>query len=304
MNCLEIFSLICNDVYEKLLNRAGNHYFKTIHPIQHANILIKNALYSDKSVMICRCGTTECQAIYKYLHAKNNLPYGAPILPILCTNSGFFPENEDLWFRFSKLMLDSFRHADIQAVLKSGGGENYLLKHFAPNAELIDIGALDPVHGWTEALEGKKVLVIHPFTETIKSQYLEHRTEIFKGTNFLPKFELKTIKAVQTLAGTRDDRFENWFQALDYMTDAISHEDFDIAIIGCGAYGYPLAARIKQMGKKAVHMGGASQLLFGIIGDRWINHPRIKPWINDSWVRPSKNEQPAGFKNIEGGCYW
>ena len=147
-------------------------------------------------------------------------------------------------------------------------------------------------------------MVIHPFTETIKSQYLEHRTEIFKGTNFLPKFELKTIKAVQTLAGTRDDRFENWFQALDYMTDAISHVDFDIAIIGCGAYGYPLAARIKQMGKKVVHMGGSSQLLFGIIGDRWINHPRIKPWINDSWVRPSKNEQPAGFKNVEGGCYW
>lgn len=304
MNFLEIFQLLCNDVYEKFLNRSGNHYYKTVYPVQYANVLIKNALCSDKSVMICRCGTVECQAIYKYLHAKNNLPYGVPILPILCNNAGFFPKNEDLWFKFGELMLDSFGYADIQAVLKVGGGENYLLKHYAYNAELIDLGALDPVHGWTEALEGKKVLVIHPFIETIKSQYLKHRTEIFIGTNFLPKFELKTIKAVQTLAGAKDDRFENWFQALDYMTDAISHVDFDIAIIGCGAYGYPLAARIKQMGKKAVHMGGSSQLLFGIIGDRWINHPRIKPWINDSWVRPSKNEQPAGFKKVEGGCYW
>lgn len=304
MNFFEILSLLYNDIYDKLLNRSGNHYYKTVYPIPYANTLIKNALCSDKNVMICRCGTTECQAIYKYLHAKNKLPYGAPILPILCNNAGFFPKKEALWFKFGELMLECFHYSDIQAVLNSGGGENYLLKHYAPNAKLIDLGTLDPVHGWTTALEEKKVLVIHPFTETIKSQYLTKRTEIFRGTNYLPKFELKTIKAVQTIAGSKDERFENWFQALDYMTNKVSNIDFDIAIIGCGAYGYPLAARIKQMGKKAVHMGGATQLLFGIIGDRWINHPRIKPWINNSWVRPSENEKPAGFKKIEGGCYW
>jgi hypothetical protein len=39
--------------------------------------------------------------------------------------------------------------------------------------------------------------------------------------------------------------------------------DFDIAIIGCGAYSFPLAANVKRIGKNSVHLGGASQLLFG-----------------------------------------
>ena len=45
--------------------------------------------------------------------------------------------------------------------------------------------------------------------------------------------------------------------------------DFDTAIIGCGAYGFPLAAKLKAAGKQAFHMGGATQLLFGIKGSRW-----------------------------------
>ena len=46
-------------------------------------------------------------------------------------------------------------------------------------------------------------------------------------------------------------------------------EIFDVAIIGCGAYGMPLAAMLKQAGKQAIHLGGATQLLFGIKGKRW-----------------------------------
>lgn len=42
--------------------------------------------------------------------------------------------------------------------------------------------------------------------------------------------------------------------------------DYDICLIGCGAYGFPLAAHAKRKGKKAVHLGGALQLLFGIKG--------------------------------------
>ena len=41
-------------------------------------------------------------------------------------------------------------------------------------------------------------------------------------------------------------------------------KNFDIALIGCGAYGFPLAAFVKGIGKKAVHIGGPLQLFFGI----------------------------------------
>lgn len=68
---------------------------------------------------------------------------------------------------------------------------------------------------------------------------------------------------MQTIADSRDERFSDWFEALEHMYSEAMKEDFDVAIIGCGAYGFPLAAKIKKAGKIGIHLGGAAQLLFG-----------------------------------------
>ena len=88
------------------------------------------------------------------------------------------------------------------------------------------------------------------------------------------------------------------------MEERISKIDFDVALLGCGAYGLPLAASIKRMGKKAVHLGGATQILFGIKGKRWEEIPKIAKLFNENWVRPSEEERPDNFSEIEGGSYW
>lgn len=78
----------------------------------------------------------------------------------------------------------------------------------------------------------------------------------------LPKFELKTIRAVQSIAGNRPPEHRNWYSALKFMEKQIDKAgEFDVAIIGCGAYGMPLGAYIKRLGKIAVHMGGYSSYL-------------------------------------------
>lgn len=91
----------------------------------------------------------------------------------------------------------------------------------------------------------KKVLVVHPFEESIQDQY-KHFDKLFPCTDILPEFELKTLKAVQTAGSAVDPRFSTWFDALDYMCGECEKIDFDIALLGCGAYGYPLAAHIKK----------------------------------------------------------
>jgi glycerol-3-phosphate dehydrogenase len=82
--------------------------------------------------------------------------------------------------------------------------------------------------------------------------------------------------------------------------------DFDVAIIGCGAYGMPLASKLKNAGKQAIHLGGATQLLFGIKGNRWENgYPtKIATFFNDAWVRASAEETPQNAYTVERGCYW
>lgn len=57
-------------------------------------------------------------------------------------------------------------------------------------------------------------------------------------------------------------------------------------------------------GKKAIHLGGPLQLLFGIKGGRWDNGDIGKVFYNEYWTRPLLEETPEKFKNIEGGCYW
>lgn len=108
----------------------------------------------------------------------------------------------------------------------------------------------------------------------------------------------------QTIAGNCDERYGTWFDALADLERAVDALDFDVAVIGCGAYGFPLAAHVKDIGRQAVHLGGATQMLFGIRGRRWDLKDIGPALYNDSWVRPSADERPENADSVESGCYW
>jgi glycerol-3-phosphate dehydrogenase len=79
--------------------------------------------------------------------------------------------------------------------------------------------------------------------------------------------------------------------------------DYDIAIIGAGAYGFPLATRFKHQGKQAIHIGGAIQILFGIKRHRWNNIPRVAKHYNEHWIYPlEKKPEKADAAGV--GTYW
>lgn len=142
---------------------------------------------------------------------------------------------------------------------------------------------------------------MHPFEKSILSQY-SRREKLFTNPRVLPQFaDLQVVRAVQSIAGNRVP-FDNWFDALEHMKECIASKDFDVALIGAGAYGLPLGAFVKSLGKQAVHTGGVTQVLFGIIGKRWENW---YPWLfNEYWIRPSEEERPLNASRVEGGCYW
>ncbi len=267
--------------------------------------VLKNA-NSSNGYMVARFGTTEGRAFFEYLqiimgHRKDftKLSYYN-----MQTCSGFFSNSREMLLKWGDMMLELVGKLDILATMRFYG-EKYIAKNLVKDAILIPNGAVAPTkEGWSDSLEGKKVLVISAFKDTIEKQYKNNREKIFPNSNALPKFELKCIKAVQTIADERDERFSNWFDALDYMVDEAKKIDFDVAIIGCGSYGLPLAAKIKEMGKVAIHVGGDIQQLFGIRYGRGDKNPKIKAKYTDAWVYPSENEKPKGYEKVEGGCYW
>lgn len=259
--------------------------------------------------MIARFGTVELSFIKAFDFRMKKIYDN--ILNILENNAGFFPHNKDLGFKFVDLMKESMKEVNI-LLTQCIRLEDYYIKHYMPNVTALShIRNIEPQsfpnHPWTVALQGKKVLIIHPFADTIKKQYAK-RTLIYPNTNILPKFKtLYILKAVQTIAGTKDTRFNTWFEALEYMYKEALKYEFDIAIIGCGAYGFPLAAMLKKAGKSVIHMGGATQSLFGIKCKRFDeanDYNNIRRFYNDHWTYPSKEETPSNKKSVENGCYW
>jgi len=282
--------------------------------------LIYDALISETPCMIARFGSNELNAImnyqsvtsryrsiFKYIRSEQfDWWWNAGIIKNLHEVAGFFPPTPNKIAQFCELMMQDIPEVDI---LGSWIPDEKKFDKELENSKKVWLLNLEPFWAttpWTKALEGKKVLVVHPFAKTIESQY--RRRHLLFPNNLLPEFELSTINAVQSLAGEKTE-YADWFEALDYMKSEIDKRDYDICLIGCGAYGFPLAAHVKRMGKKSFHLGGSLQLLFGIRGKRWetglyktvYNYDKL---INENWVRPDESEKPKASNKVEDSCYW
>ena len=272
---------------------------------EDGNDLCKKYLMAGNPCMLGRIGTTEMGTIQAYLDYKAGLrsAVGNASIERLYQVSGFFPATEDAVHRFAEIYIDSAKELDVMGVFNNHA-EDYFVKEYAPQAKLVQFTTYEPFyydHPWSFALNRKKVLVIHPFKDSIEFQYTR-REILFDNPEVLPEFELKTIKAVQSL-GDNTDGFSDWFEALDYMKNRIDETDYDVALIGCGAYAFPLAAHVKRMGKQSVITAGATQLLFGIKGARW-DHAETPVPYKDPWIRPNESEVPKQAETVENGCYW
>lgn len=302
------------------LGLYGNHVAKVDFQGQEASDKIKELILAGNPFMACRYGGTEISAISRYFAKKQKIGVFTKTVLYLTDKSnmfwfdeklasrmrilsGFFNPSYENMDRFSELILDESQNIDLLGCWLHE--EKYIQSCFG-NATKIPLGDLEPYYHslpWSSVLRNKRVLVIHPFEDTIKNQF-KIRREIHKNQEVLPDFELLTYKPVQSLGDEDLSEFNDWFEALEKMKNDVSKMDFDIALIAAGAYGFPLAAHIKSIGRQAIHMGGALQVLFGIKGKRWEDDPNFNTMIVDSWVYPSKEEKPKGFEKVENGCYW
>ena len=230
----------------------------------------------------------------------------------LCNNAGFFAEDGNTTGddsircnieNYSARMLDVITDMDYLIRWQYPKEEYFVRRYCSKSLKDIDwLGVTYQDSPFGTVLRGRKVLVITPFAEAVESQYA--RRELVYSDDYLPEFELMTYKAVQTIAGNRDPRFENWFEALDFMCEEVTKMDFDIALVGCGAYSLPLCSAIKRSGKSAIHMGGDVQLIFGIMGKRWEDNAFVQSMKNEYWIYPPKGDVPKNADKVEDACYW
>lgn len=266
------------------------------------NECIKRFVNGDAPFMLGRFGAVEMHCVFRWMSGQN------------CTEeernqalyaAGIFPSDQGTINRFCEVYSEAIKCVDILGVWEVTG-EKKAINRFCPHAKLIPSRSIEPYYfdtPWSAALDRKRVLIVHPFIESIVGQ-LQRREQIWPGKDVLPRFQsVSYVSVVQSNAGAITE-FKDWFEALESMKCEILQADFDIAIIGAGAYGLPLAAYVKSLGKQAVQMSGATQILFGIKGKRWDEHPVVSKFYNAAWVRPLQSETPPETKKVEGGSYW
>lgn len=294
---------------EDLIRWRGAGYRQRIQFGQEGHDRVAELVSRNEPLLIARIGAVELSCLRFYLEKRigKKRRYSRKIRSSMSNNAGFFPGVDSSLDAFAEMFLGHLAHVDVMGVWFNQY-EDVICNTWCGDAELVDLDCLEPFrfsNPWSSRLAGRKVLVVHPFAESIKKQYAQKRHLLFSSPAILPDFELKTLKTVQSIAGAQVD-FATWFDAYHHMCDEIAGVDFDICIIGAGAYGLPLASFAKQLGKQAIHLGGVTQILFGIKGKRWEREyaDSTAKLFNEHWVRPLPSETPAHTERVDKGCYW
>jgi hypothetical protein len=263
-----------------------------------------NGITSDEPFAAGKIGVNELKCVYGYVYKFWN----AGTLKVLYHGNGIFPPTDEMTNVFIKEFCKSIPNINALPLWTPFNiqFEEYFINTVNKNCTFIEVRSLESYYSdepWTEYLENKKVLIISPFIDSIQKQY-NKKELIWKDQRILPNFELKTLKHQLSPALGIPSKYSSWIEMITDLKKQISLIDFDVALIGTGGSSLPLVSYCKKIGKKAVHLGGSLQILFGIKGYRWDQKPHVNCFYNQNWIRPSGEEIPPYFKKHEDGCYW
>ena len=294
-----------------MLNFTNNKHISIKNKLVEGNVIISQLLQCDEPFSVVRCGIG-AETVFAYCFLEKIEDYQEiykDILLRLHNNAGiYFDEHRNgtdkiLYANLFNLALRTstyFANWNNSWItpFESKFIKTYGLDHFdAAGLEFFKYST-----PWTKFLQGKRVLIIHPFTKSILSQY-KKRELLFLNQDTLPEFELMVLKSPNTCAGNKLGK--SWVDNYDELCSEIDNLDFDVALLGCGGYGLPLVNYIRNhKNKSAIYMGGILQLLFGIKGKRWDDRPDVCKIYNEHWIRPDEKERVDGYLNVEEGCYW
>lgn len=285
---------ICSQSFRSVLQ---NKVFE----FDHGNEYLVDKIVSGEPFCAARLGYCEVNVIEK--QDRNQA----------ATNIGVSPPTDHEIACFTKEYNEALANSDCCFVFGRPFFEYYIDK-IQPNVmqisanltcEGLDKATVEQALGyqrfWFHALAGKHVLVVSPFRDSILEQ---QQKQLFVRP--YPRFEsLQVLQAPLTQSDPQQAYTgKPWSQHLAELKQKLATIEFDVALLGCGAYALPLAAECKQLGKQGIVLGGVVQVFFGVLGKRWEERMALDLLLLENWIRPSDDEKPAIWKAIEDGCYW
>lgn len=270
-----------------------------------------------EGLLIGRFGTIEFEGVYwTTMWPESTWPEGRR--GMLERNAGVFPSDMESVKSWATEYGAAIRESDILAVgwhppiVKE---EASLLVRWGWKGKKVPLRSLEPYYvdcenRWSSVLKDEYLCVVTSFADTAAEQVQKGESVVWgKSAGGLWPKQISFVKTgyAPSLAYGRagwEESPESWKEAVEYVVGEVLKTGARVVFIGCGGLGMIIGAQLKAAGKICVVMGGATQVLFGIKGRRWEQHPVISGFWGDSWVWPAEEETPRGAGGVEEGCYW
>ncbi|MFQ3577703.1 MAG: hypothetical protein SNJ52_01660 [Verrucomicrobiia bacterium] len=146
-----------------------------------ANHFLARMIRAGMPLMVTRFGAYELAACSYYLrrimgqnNAGTHVDLPDKVAGPLYINAGVFPRSPEIAIRCVERYRQDVALADALAVWYRPD-EHVIWEQWCPDALPISFDSLTPLDApepWTYELAGKRVLVIHPFAQSIRAQYL------------------------------------------------------------------------------------------------------------------------------------
>jgi hypothetical protein len=275
--------------------------------IIEGNNFISHYLKIGKPLCAGKIGVTELNLMY-CAHTIENANRFLPHLQHEVEDiAGLYPYSVETTLKFNDYIKYALKQVDLIPKWSSVNPmfEKYVFEEYCPDARITNLQHLEPYFfekPWTNYLEGKKVLVFSPFAESIENNY-KNLDKIWNG-RIISNFRLKTVKYPFALKIAPNPKYKTSFDIYEEYVEILRNAEFDIGIFGTGFTSLLFAAECKRLGKTGIHLGGSTQILFGIKGQRWREIKEFQPFFNEHWTDPLESEKPEKRNIVEGGCYW
>jgi hypothetical protein len=264
------------------------------------NLRVKQLILAGKPAALGKIGSLEAEAVECFLAGAG---YPTILRKQMFINVGLHPADQTHLDSFCEAYL---RAADQLDLLAAWGnpGERAIINRVGPRP-LVRLQAFESWlyhEPWSQALAGKKVVLVTPFARSAEAQFAR-RSQIWLDPAVLPELDLRVVK-MPLSPGLVPPTQKNWQERFESLVDQIERAPYDVLLVGAGGISLLLAAHAKARGKIGFHLGGHTQILFGITGRRWDKDMELARRQGPAWVRPAGDEAPPSVRQVEQGCYW
>jgi hypothetical protein len=228
--------------------------------------------------------------------------------------AGLFPPDPAFYRRFTELYAERVRRLDCVGmnttlwrtsldIVGFHGIEGELMSYLDQEPDRSTPS--DESRCWLPHLRGRRVLLVSPFARELAERATRETFEAVWAEIAKPWFHPAHVDALEFPYGYSPmtwDSFPTALNLLDDITIRIAQRDFDVAIIGAGALGIPIATFVKGMGRVGISLGGHIQPLFGVSGERWRTDEGWQHYLNEAWIDLPPEYRPDPGQTIEN--YW